>query len=128
MGFYLVYNPLRCEQICGDGILHDLPCDDGNTDPNDGCSPSCTIEENYACINGSVSSSSVCSYNGTISLSFQTGIKNPTSNSMTLTYKIEPVYPLYYLNNGSTDFSSLVSFPQSSGVTVTSVEIDPVTN
>jgi cysteine-rich repeat protein len=37
---------------CGDGIVEGScgeECDDGNTDPNDGCSPTCQIEVGFAC-------------------------------------------------------------------------------
>ena len=47
---------------------------------------------------------------------------------MTLTYSLDPTYPLTALNNNSLDLSSWISFPGSSGVTVTSATIDPLTN
>lgn len=37
---------------CGDGVVQGScgeECDDGNTDANDGCSPTCQIEIGYAC-------------------------------------------------------------------------------
>ena len=39
------YNPVtqQCDEICGDGMLFDLPCDDGNTINGDGCSSTCQI-------------------------------------------------------------------------------------
>ena len=37
----------HCTQICGDGLLFDYPCDDGNPDNGDGCSALCTIEEGW---------------------------------------------------------------------------------
>jgi proprotein convertase subtilisin/kexin type 5 len=32
-----------CKDICGDGLLYTLPCDDGNTINGDGCSSTCTV-------------------------------------------------------------------------------------
>jgi len=37
---------------CGDGVVHSAcgeQCDDGGTDPNDGCSPTCQIEIGLGC-------------------------------------------------------------------------------
>eukprot|EP01029_Cantina_marsupialis_P020653 TRINITY_DN4854_c0_g3_i14.p1 TRINITY_DN4854_c0_g3~~TRINITY_DN4854_c0_g3_i14.p1 ORF type:complete len:3558 (-),score=1428.50 TRINITY_DN4854_c0_g3_i14:281-10087(-) len=46
---------------CGDGILTwNEECDDGNTDPSDGCSPQCTIEAGWECIGGSFTNPSSC--------------------------------------------------------------------
>lgn len=39
-----------CEGFCGDGIVNgDEECDDGNTEPGDGCSSECTIEPGWEC-------------------------------------------------------------------------------
>jgi hypothetical protein len=54
---------------------------------------------------------SICSYTGTFNVTLDTAFKIPTSNSMSLTYSIDPVDPLLVLNNGSTDFTALVSYP-----------------
>ena len=42
-GYYMAFDPLRCEEICGDAILFILPCDDGNLIDGDGCDVNCTI-------------------------------------------------------------------------------------
>jgi hypothetical protein len=47
---------------------------------------------------------------------------------MTLTYQLEPAAALLYLNNGSLDFRSMVSFPNNDGVTITEAYLDPETN
>lgn len=126
-GFFMNYEKVRCDEICGDGILFNLPCDDGNLNNGDGCSSTCTVEKDYTCMNGTETTPSICSYNGSFSVSLETGDKSPSSNSLTLTYSIEPSGPLLSLNNGSTDFSSLVSFPNSQGVTIRSAVLDPQT-
>ena len=33
----------RCKEICGDGLVLEDACDDGNTNNNDGCSSTCTV-------------------------------------------------------------------------------------
>lgn len=36
--------------VCGDGVLGgDEDCDDGNTDPDDGCDAACAVEAGWAC-------------------------------------------------------------------------------
>lgn len=78
-------------------------------------------------MNGSSTQPSVCSYNGSFAIAIETGYKDPLRNSLTLTYDLGPLTPLLALNNGSTDFRSLVSFPLNAGVTVTSAVVDPAT-
>lgn len=53
-----------CYSKCGDGkqVSGEL-CDDGNFVEGDGCSSGCTIEKNWYCQDGSVSSPSVCYIN-----------------------------------------------------------------
>jgi cysteine-rich repeat protein len=56
-----------CLEVCGDGMLFNTSnqaCDDGNTAAGDGCSPSCSVETDYRCENGSSSSPSACYYTG----------------------------------------------------------------
>jgi fibro-slime domain-containing protein len=38
-----------CTSTCGDGLVIGEACDDGNLDANDGCSPTCTIEDGFSC-------------------------------------------------------------------------------
>jgi len=52
----------KCGEICGDGILIYLQCDDGNTISGDGCSSHCLIEKGWTCNStNSTSSKSICS-------------------------------------------------------------------
>ena len=46
---------------------------------------------------------------------------------MTLTYNVDNFDVIISQNNGSTDFSAWVTFPNSAGVTLTSATIDPST-
>ncbi len=38
-----------CTEICGDGLLSILQCDDGNQQNGDGCSSQCIIEDGFQC-------------------------------------------------------------------------------
>lgn len=127
-GYFLNATLKKCIEICGDGILFDLACDDGNLKSGDGCSSACAIETDYVCVNASTTTPSICSFNGTISISIASGIKDPGSNSLTLTYDVSPIQPVLNLVNGSTDLAPFVSFPTAPGVTITSAVYDPATN
>lgn len=96
---------MKCIDICGDGLLTDLECDDGNKVDGDGCSSTCTIEGNYTCVNGSATSPSVCSYNQQISLKLVDTIKDPTSNKISFYFTLSPA--ISALN--SVDFLPLLS-------------------
>jgi cysteine-rich repeat protein len=45
------FNGTDCDEVCGDGFVITLPCDDGNLIDGDGCDRNCQIEENYVCAN-----------------------------------------------------------------------------
>ena len=49
------------------------------------------------------------------------------NNSINITYAIKPSDPLLVLNNGSTNFISLVSFPEEPGITINTALLDPDT-
>lgn len=42
-------DPTLCTPICGDGLVRGEPCDDGDLDPGDGCSPDCELEAGWSC-------------------------------------------------------------------------------
>jgi cysteine-rich repeat protein len=42
---------IRCVEICGDGIIINDQCDDGNTLNGDGCSEFCKVEKDWSCVN-----------------------------------------------------------------------------
>ena len=92
----------------------------------DGCSSNCTQEENYNCTGGSSTVPSVCSYSGPILITISTANKDPSSNSMDVSFSLKPADPLLVLTNGSTDFTSMVSFPGYQ-ITVVSATIDAAT-
>jgi cysteine-rich repeat protein len=41
---------MECEDRCGDSVIVNKPCDDGNTKNGDGCSSKCFIEFGYECL------------------------------------------------------------------------------
>ena len=43
VGYFMNSSVIRCDEVCGDGMLFDLQCDDGNLIDYDGCSSSCTV-------------------------------------------------------------------------------------
>ena len=48
--FFQPDNTGVCYELCGKSDNWGyLPCDDGNTDEQDGCSPECQVEEGYVC-------------------------------------------------------------------------------
>ena len=61
---YTGYNsssPTICKEICGDGYRIGVEeCDDKNTNSNDGCSSTCTIESGWVCFDGSSSHQDTC--------------------------------------------------------------------
>lgn len=77
-------------EICGDGLLFTLQCDDGNLQNGDGCSDQCTIETNFTCRAGSSVGPSKCSYNQPLKLSLVSTIKDLESNAITFTISVEP--------------------------------------
>mgnify|MGYP000887736064 CR=1 FL=1 len=99
------YNGTACHEICGDGVLFDLDCDDGNLESGDGCSAECAIETNFTCQGGSSSTPSKCSYNRPLEISLVATIKDLYANAINFTLKITPVLKVLK----SIDFSLLLS-------------------
>lgn len=77
-------------EICGDGRLYTLECDDGNNVDGDGCSKDCRIEKGYTCVNGSWGNKSLCSYSGSLEFTLDKTIKNPDANGLTFTFSVPP--------------------------------------
>ena len=55
------YSGSSCDEICGDGRLSFMGCDDGNTNNGDGCDENCTVESGYVCTGGTTTTASSCS-------------------------------------------------------------------
>lgn len=97
-----------CYEICGDGLIFDLPCDDSNTVSGDGCSETCQIEPYFTCTN----TPSVCVLNVYFTLTQQSIIKDPTTNTAIITYLVSPNVSQLTTVNISEAFKS--SLPMSS--------------
>lgn len=106
--------------------MYVLPCDDGNLVNGDGCSSTCQVEPGYVCLNGSNTTPSVCCFNGSISVSVSSAIKNPTSNALSIAYTVSPIQPLLSLVNNTNNFLPFVSI-SNPAATITSATYDPVT-
>ncbi|CAD8141976.1 unnamed protein product [Paramecium pentaurelia] len=70
-----------CISLCGDGILVDEDCDDGNLDNGDGCSESCKVENDWVCLNIQFLTSS-CLYSITPIMKLNNIQQNPESVEM----------------------------------------------
>jgi cysteine-rich repeat protein len=106
-----------CKEICGDGKVYVLECDDGNLLNGDGCSSSCTIEPNFICVNGSTTRRSVCSYTAPLELKLTETSKKPNSNTVVFKLAVQP--PLTSLS-GLPSFKNIISTNlKNSGVDVT---------
>lgn len=84
------YNGVYCQEICGDGLLFDYDCDDGNNIDGDGCSSTCTIETSFSCKDGSWTTPSKCSYNQPLQLQLLSTVKDLYENAVNFTLSISP--------------------------------------
>ncbi len=66
-------------------------------------------------------------FNGTVAVALNYGNKDPTSNSLTLSYTISPIQPILNILNNSYDFLSFVSVSNPDAV-ITSAIYNPETN
>jgi cysteine-rich repeat protein len=119
--FYLDNETHVCLEICGDGVLYTLQCDDGNLLNDDGCNATCFIEEYFTCSGGSTISPSTCSYSGPVSLSMVSFTKDTTQNQVVIQALLFPTIPIFNTIDYSTSF--VPNFP----VSKSSVVYDPAT-
>ena len=80
VGYFMNTSVVRCDEVCGDGLLFYLECDDGNLIDYDGCSSSCTVEPGFDCSG----EPSQCYYTPNASLSIQ--LMNETQVCNTITF------------------------------------------
>lgn len=66
------------------------PCDDGNVVSGDGCSSVCTVETDYSCVNGSLTSRSICVYVGYLSLKLVDILKVVGANQAHILLDLSP--------------------------------------
>ena len=114
--YYLSSETQTCLEVCGDGLLFNLECDDGNTEDGDGCSSECKIEDNFTCSGGSASTPSACSYSGSVLFNLTSFVKSKVANQVVVKAKLEPVIPLF--NKIDYENSIVPNFPVSSRKTV----------
>lgn len=85
----------RCVSNCGDNYVSDYEgCDDGNTIDGDGCSSTCTVETDWACV-GTYAQGSTCKIVNVTQLSYIGSIRDASSNSARIYYKLSPYYVQY---------------------------------
>jgi cysteine-rich repeat protein len=91
-------------------------CDDGNTASGDGCSSSCSVEDNYAC-SGQPSVCQMVSWSATrVSV-----LKDTGDNAFTATFKFQPgKNPAYSTLDWSTVISQTTQLP----ISIVSVSYD----
>ena len=87
IGFTMDYDLGKCVQICGDGMVVILECDDNNTIDFDGCSSTCKIEPFFNC----TGQPSVCSFASNVNLSIVNQTMEPLiCNTITFEVQLEP--------------------------------------
>ena len=79
------------------------------------------------CVNGTPYTPSICSYGGPFDISVDTAFKEPTKNSMNITYIIEPSAPFLVMNGYSTNMLNYVNFP-GKDITIRHAELIPEKN
>jgi cysteine-rich repeat protein len=116
-GYFL--ENLACVEICGDGLLFNLECDDGNDIDNDGCSSSCKIEKNFRCVK-TLSNTSQCTYmKKDISLSLKSIYKSDLLDQGIFTFSLTP----YLFNIQRLDFSTHLTFQCSQAISIAFAKI-----
>lgn len=91
MEHYYFSSSNTCKQICGDGYVITLACDDGNLIDGDGCSSTCEIEAFHTCENdNSRYPSSKCQFRAKISVTLNSIYKTIQPNSAKAIFDISP--------------------------------------
>ena len=80
-GYHLQGN--SCAEICGDGLVIYLQCDDGNSLNGDGCSANCMIEKGWNCSN-TISTPSACTLIAPPTISIASTSKLPALNQIAI--------------------------------------------
>jgi cysteine-rich repeat protein len=99
-----------CPEICGDGRLYVLDCDDGNTQEGDGCNNQCEVEQDWKCFKTGGWSTSGCTYVGYFTMGFVTADKNVGNDTANITLTVSPwfadMHSLNWLNILTTNSTS----------------------
>ena len=81
-------------EICGDGVLLERECDDGNIINGDGCSDQCKIEPYFVCSNQEMHTSA-CKLETVVDVVDIKVLKVPEENKLTLELDVSPVTDAY---------------------------------
>lgn len=103
---YFLPSGQTCNEICGDGRLYVLACDDGNLINGDGCSSSCKIESGFHCTAGLNNTASVCKYEGKINADLVCTYKLDNPNTAKILISFSP----FISNLLRINFTNYISF------------------
>ena len=96
-----------CSDICGDGVLLEAECDDGNVENGDGCSSVCEVEPYHRCVFNSSSQMSSCQYAGReVTVTLIETQKSTERDQGVFTFEFAPPMPLLL----KYDFAALFFF------------------
>lgn len=82
-----------CDEMCGEGTLYQMECDDANNRNGDGCTHDCKIEDGFVCADNTFAPTrrSYCSYTAAIEFSVKWIEKDIFANEVNITYTMSPV-------------------------------------
>ena len=83
----------QCVEICGDGVLLERECDDGNIVNGDGCSDQCRIEPYFVC--SQIDEISICKLQTTITLNIEKLTKDYMHNGFEMEFSLHPATEVY---------------------------------
>lgn len=84
-------------------------CDDGNTLNGDGCSSSCTVEQDWRCITTAIQNS-LCKIDKIVQLKYLGTYRDTSLNTGIFYYQITPQYAQYQLIDLNTLFATNLTY------------------
>lgn len=111
----------ECVEICGDGKLFSLACDDGNSVDGDGCSSSCEIESYYACASGTATTPSHCVYQNRMKLVLESIKPVKDANRVVISFQVTPATGAILKLN----ISSCLKFSTDAASSLQKIEVSP---
>lgn len=94
-GFIHIAQTDTCVELCGDGTLLVLACDDGNIVNGDGCSDQCKIEPDFVCDTLGYNTPSVCRLDTVVELGNTVINKVAGKNELVFAIEISPRSNVY---------------------------------
>lgn len=99
-----------CQPKCGDNyVLKVESCDDGNSVEGDGCSTSCTVDQDWLCI-GRYAQGSTCKINTTIQLTYMGAERVTKSNTAIFYFSLSPTFDKYSDINFNDIFVTTINY------------------